>query len=43
MVKRNVVEDSNLYIHVRAYSHTKRAFGGIAAPSTGLTNILKRR
>ena len=31
-----------MYIHLRAYSHTKGAFGGLTAPSTGLTNILKQ-
>ena len=41
VVDINVVEDSNLYIHLRAYSHTKGAFGGLTASSTGLTNILK--
>ena len=42
VAKRNVVEGSNLYIHLRAYSHTKGDFGGLTAPSTGLTNILKQ-
>ena len=43
VVKRNVVEDSNLYIHLRAYSHSKGTFGGLTTPSTGLTDNLKRR
>ena len=42
VVNNNVVEDSNLHIHLRAYSHAKGAFGGLTAPSTGLTNILKQ-
>ena len=37
VVDITVVEDSNLYIHLRAYSHTKGAFGGLTAPSTGRT------
>ena len=41
-VDSNVVEDSDLYIHLRAYSHTKGAFGGLTAPSTGLTKILQQ-
>ena len=40
VVNSNVVEDSDLYIHLRAYSHTNGAFGGLIAPSTGLTNIM---
>ena len=38
----NVVEDSELYVHLRAYSHVKGAFGGLTAPSPALTQLLKQ-
>ena len=39
---RDVVNDSQLYLHLKAYSHEKGAFGGLTAPSTELVNILKQ-
>ena len=38
----NVVEDGQLYLHLRAYSHGKGAFGGLIAPSPVFTHFLKQ-
>ena len=38
----DVVNDSQLYLHLKAYSHEKGAFGGLTAPSTELVNVLKQ-
>ena len=38
----NVVDDGQLYLHMRAYSHVKGAFGGLIAPSPVFTNFLKQ-
>ena len=38
----NVVDDGSLYLHLRAYSYTKGAFGGLTVPSPGLVATLKK-
>ena len=38
----NVVDDGQLYLHMRAYIHVKGAFGGLIAPSPVFTNFLKQ-
>ena len=38
----SVVEDSQTYLHLRAYTYRKDAFGGLTAPSAGLVQVLKQ-